>query len=313
MRLTFGVLMSLMVGVAHANTNLAAAIENVRAACGNISAELSDMKKMAGITTAVTGVGTVAGGVALGTGIAKAGVDKEIEELESQIAELKKSRSGVPVEKLEIANKNEFNQSLDDFVYAYSAELQQKDAELSVAEKKSKQLGNVRTGTMATSTVANIAGAIMSGTNRVKGDLKQQIDECLASVKTLSNIRMQARISKTATESDLARAENIIRACDAWTTVDVSSINNRSTGATVSSGIGAGLGLAGTITSASANSDGVRNGDDTQREKNLNTAANVLAGGTTAAGLSATIFNATQISAIKRAATVADECEGALK
>ena len=72
-------------------------------------------------------------------------------------------------------------------------------------------------------------------------------------------------------------------------------------------------GLAGTITSASANSDGVRNGDDTQREKKLNTAANVLAGGTTAASLSATIFNATQISAIKRAATVADECEGALK
>ena len=80
MRLTFGILMSLMVGVAHANTDLAAAIENVRTTCGNISAELTDMKKMAGITTAVTGVGTVAGGVALGTGIAKANVDKEIEE-----------------------------------------------------------------------------------------------------------------------------------------------------------------------------------------------------------------------------------------
>ena len=123
---------------------------------------------------------------------------------------------------------------------------------------------------------------------------------------------MQARIDGSATNADLARAENIIRACDAWTTVDVSSINNRSTGATVSAGIGAGLGLAGTITSASANSDGVRNGDD-DKEKKLNTAANVLAGGTTAASLSATIFNATQISAIKRAATVADECEGALK
>ncbi len=313
MRLTFGILMSLMVGVAHANTDLAAAIENVRTTCGNISAELSDMKKMAGITTAVTGVGTVAGGVALGTGLAKANVDKEIEELEAQIAELKKSRSGVPVEKLEIANQNEFNQSMDDFVRTYSAELQQKATELSTAEKKSKTLGNVRTGTMAAATATNIAGAVMSGTNKVKGDLKQQIDECLASVKTLSNVRMQARIDGSATNTDLARAENIIRACDAWTTVDVSSINNRSTGATVSAGIGAGLGLAGTITSASANSDGVRNGDDAQREKNLNTAANVLAGGTTVASATATIFNATQISAIKRAATVADECEGALK
>ena len=304
--------MSLMVGVAHANSDLSAAIENVRDACGGISAELTDMKKMAGITTAVTGVGTVAGGVALGTGIAKANVDKEIEELEAQIAELKKSRSGVPVEKLEIANKNEFNQSLDDFVRTYSAELQQKTAELSAAEKKSKTLGNVRTGTLATSTVANIAGAVMSGTNKVKGDLKQQIDECLTSVKTLSNVRMQARIDGSASETELTRAENIIRACDAWTTVDVSSINKRSTGATVSSGIGAGLGLAGTITSASANSKDVRDGDS-NKEKNLNTAANVLAGGTTVASLSATIFNATQINAIKRAATVADECEGALR
>lgn len=312
MRLTFGILMSLMVGTAHANADLTEAIENVRTTCGNISAELTDMKKMAGITTAVTGVGTVTGGVALGTGLAKANVDKEIEELEAQIAELKKSSSGVPVEKLEIANQNEFNQSLDDFVHTYSAELQQKAAELSAAEKKSKQLGNVRTGTMAAATATNIAGAVMSGTNKVKGDLKQQIDECLASVKTLSNVRMQARIDGSANDTDLARAENIIRACDAWSTVDVSSINKRSTGATVSSGIGAGLGLAGTITSASANSNSVRDGD-ADKEKKLNTAANVLAGGTTAASLSATIFNATQISAIKRAATVADECEGALK
>ena len=296
MRLTFGVLMSLMVGRAHANTDLAAAIENVRTTCGNISAELTDMKKMAGIATTVTGVGTVAGGVALGTGIAKAGVDKEIEAMEK-----------LPL--LTIANENEFEATVLNYAKSINHSV---NTAIGHAEKKSKQLGNVRTGTMAAATATNIAGAIMSGTNRVKGDLKQQIDECLASVKTLSNVRMQARISKTVTDADLARAENIIRACDAWTTVDVSSINNRSTGATVSSGIGAGLGLAGTITSASANSDGVRDGD-ADKEKKLNAAANVLAGGTTVAGLSATIFNATQISAIKRAATVADECEGALK
>ena len=309
MRLTFGILMSLMVGVAHANTDLATAIENVRTTCGNISAELNDMKKMAGITTTVTGVGTVAGGVALGTGIAKANVDKEIEELESQIARLNAERGDVPIEHLQIEDEALFKRQVNEFIAYYQA----KEQEISVAEQKSKNLGNWRTGTLATSTVANIAGAVMSGTNKVKGDLKQQIDECLASVKTLSNIRMQARIDGSANDTELARAENIIRACDAWTTVDISSINKCSTGATLSAGIGAGLGLAGTITSASANSKDIRSGDDKQKEKNLNTAANVLAGGTTAASLSATIFNATQISAIKRAATVADECEGALK
>lgn len=300
--------MSLMVGTAHANTDLAAAVENVRTTCGNISAELTDMKKMAGITTAVTSVGTVAGGVALGTGIAKANVDKEIEEWERILQEL-----AIEQEKAEIVftviNIEDVEKSLAQNPVA-KLDL---DNRLDKLNEKSKNLGNVRTGTMAAATVTNIAGAIMSGTNRVKGDLKQQIDECLASVKTLSNVRMQARIDGSANDTELARAENIIHACDAWTTVDVSSINKRSTGATVSSGIGAGLGLAGTITSASANSDGVRDGDDKQREKNLNTAANVLAGGTTVASLSATIFNATQISAIKRAATVADECEGALK
>ena len=308
MRLTFGILLSLMVGVAHANTDLTAAIENVRTTCGNISAELSDMKKMAGITTAVTGVGTVAGGVALGTGLAKANVDKEIEELESQIARLIAERGDVPIEHLQIEDEALFKRQVNEFIAYYQA----KEQEISAAEKKSKELGNVRTGTMAAATATNIAGAIMSGTNKVKGDLKQQIDECLMSVKTLSNIRMQARIDGSATDTDLARAENIIRACNAWTTVDITSINNRSKGATVLSGIGAGLGLAGTITSASANSKDVRDGDS-DKEKNLNTAANVLAGGTTATSLSATIFNATQINAIKHAATVADECEGALK
>lgn len=309
MRLTAGIFMSLMVGVAHANTDLTAAIENVRTTCGSISAELTDMKKMAGITTAVTSVGTVTGGVALGTGLAKTNVDKEIAELEQQLAELDAGRNLETITISATNLQNELNQYQASIQTLSKSELQEQKSE---AEQKSKTLGNIRTGTLATSTVANITGAIMSGTNRVKGDLKQQIDECLASVKTLSNVRMQARIDGSANDTELARAENIIRACDAWTTVDVSSINKRSTGASVSSGIGAGLGLAGTITSASANSDGVRDGD-ADKEKKLNTAANILAGGTTAASLSATIFNATQISAIKRAATVADECEGALK
>ena len=293
--------MSLMVGVAHASPDLSAAIENVRATCGNISAELSDMKKMAGITTAVTGVGTVAGGVALGTGLAKANVDKEIADKDI----VKEVLPSITIED-EYAFMKELENYANTLLVNMNNETEKKN-------KKSQQLGNIRTGTLAAATATNIAGAIMSGTNKVKGDLKQQIDECLMSVKTLSNVRMQARIDGSANDTELAHAENIIRACDAWTTVDVSSINNRSTGATVSAGIGAGLGLAGTITSASANSKDVRNGDNKQKEKNFNTAANILAGGTTAASLSATIFNATQISAIKRATTVADECEGALK
>jgi hypothetical protein len=84
----------------------------------------------------------------------------------------------------------------------------------------------------------------------------------------------------------------------------------------VSSIIGAGTGAAGTITSASANSENVRSNDTEagqNKEKNLNTAANVLSGVSGGASLVATIFNATQISALKKASAVADECEGVLK
>ena len=52
---------------------------------------------------------------------------------------------------------------------------------------------------------------------------------------------------------------------------------------------------------------------NTEKEKNLNTAANVLSGVTTAASATATVFNATQISAIKKVAEVAEKCTGVLK
>ena len=194
---------------------------------------------------------------------------------------------------------------------ADTAKQQELISELQTLTTQSKTLGNVRTGTMAASTVTNIAGAAIAGTNVVDEDLSARIGACLGSVKNLQNAKMQAHIEGSATAEEIAHADNIISACEQWSTVDLSPINKRATGAAVSSGIGAGFGLIGTITSGVANSDKVRSGD-AQKEKNLNTVSNVMAGTTAAASLTSTIFNATQISAIKRAATVADECEGAL-
>ena len=301
--------------VAYANPELVAAVENVRSTCGGISAELSDLKKMAGINTAVTAVGTVAGGVALGTGIAKANVDKKVEELEAEIIEM----DGYRLKKVSV---HEFYLQLGDMLKqvdgaeAAAKAIDMRRAELERLVKQSKNLGNWRTGSMAVGTVANIAGAVIAGNNRVKGDLKSQIDECLISVKTLSNVRMQARVSGNASETDLARAENIVRACEEWSMVDISSINKKASGAAISSGVGAGLGLAGTVTSAMANTDSTRNDNSESgksKEKNLNLASNILAGGTTVASGVATVFNATQIGAIKRAVTVADKCEEVLR
>ncbi|MBR5625896.1 MAG: hypothetical protein IKW67_03910 [Alphaproteobacteria bacterium] len=302
MRTSLVVLLSLFVGAAHATTDLSSAIENVRATCGGISAELSDLKVKAGIATGVSAAGAVTGGVALGTGIAKAKVDAKImwEEL---LKNAENNNAVLP--SLNESEKAEFEKYLEEYDSSVDAK-----TKISKLNEKSTKLGNIRTGTMAASTATNIASAVLAGTNRVKGDLKQQIDACLESVRVLSDIRMQARIDGSATGEELSNAENIVRACEEWATVDISSINKKAKGAAITSGIGAGMGAAGTATSAIVNSD--KKDFDSDKEKKLNMASNVLAGGTAAASLTSAILNGTQIKAIKRAAAVADECEGAL-
>lgn len=280
------------IGVADLNS----AINNVRNACIGIADEISDLKKMAGINTAVTAVGTGAAGVALGAGIAKSKIDAELKAQLSKLA-LNETGNSKTITDEELAkvfanapsNTNKINSNAGD-----------------EALKKSKTLGNIRTGGLATSTAANIAGVVIAKNNKVDNDLKSKIDRCTASVKVLSVARMQARIDGSATDADLARAEKIVSACSEYDTIDISPINKRSTGVMISSGLGAGLGLAGTITSAQANKD-------IELDNKKNTMANVLAGGTTAASAVATVFNATQISAIKRVATVADNCMEALQ
>ena len=279
-------------------------------ACVGIDDELADLKTMAGINTAVTAVGTVAGVGATVTGFVKQSKDNQAEELEKLIKELEElSKGGTEPTDAEIeAFLAEFEQSYDDAV----KELEKHQEELKKLENQSKNLGNWRTGLLAGSTATNVAGAIIAGTNKVDGDLKTQIDNCISNVKNLQNSIMQARING----EDISEAESIASACGEYEYVDVSKINNRAKGAMISSTVGAATGLAGTVTSAMANTNKTRN-DNTesgkQKEKNLNTAANVLAIGTTAASATATVFNATQISAIKKVAAVAEKCTGVLK
>lgn len=297
--------------------DLFAQIERTRAACVGLSDELSDLKKMAGINTAVTAVGTVAGGVALGTGLAKSGVDKQADKLEKELQEMANKLNAAVATQPSLEEIPALGISFVDDgagVSLNNSEIAAKQAELDKLNKKSKTLGNVRTGTLAGAAVADTAGTIIALNNRVDGDLQVQIDACILEKQNLSRAHIQARIEGSADEQTLSYAENIVRACGAWEMVDLGKINSKSTGAAISSGAGAAMAIAGVITSASANSDGVRNNNTEsgkKKEKNLNTASNVLAGGTTVASGVATVFNATQIGAVKRAVSAAEECEGA--
>ena len=278
-------------------------------ACVGIDDELIELKKMAGINTAVTGAGTAVNTGATVVGIVKANKDKQVEGFERLIQELSEMEDDK-----EAPTEEQVNQWRREFDESFESGKSEKalTEQVTKLNQQSKSLGNWRTGLLAGATVTNVAGAIISGKNKVDADLQIQIDSCRISVKSLKDSIMQARING----EDVSEANEIANACGEYDYVDVSKINNRATGGMISSIVGATTGAAGTATSVLANSDKIRN-DNTdngkQKEKSLNVASNVLAGAGTVASATATVFNATQISAIKKVAAVAEQCTGVLK
>ena len=283
------IFLSLFISNAYCD-DLDVAISNVRQNCTGISDRLSDLKKMAGINTAVTGVGTVAATGATVVGIVKSSMDKQLQDILSSIP-----------------NTNVLNPNASVVMYVFDSASDDYDAiKAADLKNKSKLLGNWRTGLTGGAAATNIAGAIIAAKNQTNEDLETQIDNCKNSIKKLRDTLPQARADGV----DTTYANKIIDACNDYNYLDISPINKRATGAMISSIVGATTGVTGAVTSAVANTD---NNENIQINKNLNTAANVLSGGTAIASATATIFNATQISAIKKLATIADKCQEVLK
>ncbi|MCR4917317.1 MAG: hypothetical protein K5912_00030 [Alphaproteobacteria bacterium] len=301
------------------NDDVASALRVVYHSCVGIDEDLSEIKTKAGIATGVSAAGTASSGGALATGIVKSNVDERIEIIEQKLAEIdKKTLQGFYSMPSEEEVQRFMNTSLTCSNITLSNSVKEDDEKTKLEKErdklntKSEKLGNWRTGLMATSTATNIASAAISGTNRIKPDLQAKISACRTSVSELR----KAIASGAGSEEDLQDAQIIVAACGKYDSVDLKKINNRAIGATVSSSVGAGTGLSGTITSAIANSATVRNDNSElgkRKEKRLNIASNVLAGTTTVAGLTSTTFNATQIAAIKEVAEVAEECSGVLR
>lgn len=282
------------------------ALRATYSSCVGIDDSLSDLKRMAGINTAVTGVGTAVNTGATVVGLVKASKDRDLEKLLEELRTQDES-----ISKTELSDQ-EYNEGTTAWREFRKTNPKASEDEIAKLTKQSKILGNWRTGLLAGGAATNVAGAIIAGTNKADVDLQTQINNCKSAVKNLRDSIMQARMNGT----DVAEANSIVAACGEYDYVDISSINKRGKGAMVSSIVGATTGAAGTVTSVIANTDATRN-DNTdvgkQKEKNLNTASNVLAGASTVASATATVFNATQISAIKKVATVAEKCTGVLK
>lgn len=304
---------------------LDAALRNTYRACVDIDDNLHDLKVLAGVNTAVTSVGSALGVGALAVGLTKAELDKRIESLYDDMVSVAYNYQG---DGQGLSTRTEFadnvNTLMDNMTFAVPSTdyqnlvdaIKQAQQTQTATEdemvKKSKKLGNWRTGLLAGNTATNIAGAVIASKTVNKNDISTQINTCVSAVQDLRNAILSAKLNGL----DVGEADQIYDACSGYEYVDVDAIAKRGRGAMVSSAVGAGLGGVGTATSISANSKKIRK-DNTEsgkrKEKNLNTASNVLSAGAAAASVTATVFNARQISAIKRVAQVSEKCTALLK
>lgn len=257
-------------------SDLDIALQQTYMSCMGIDDMLSDMKKIAGINTVVTGVGTVAGGGALVAGIKKHNLLEKLRELEES---------------------EDFNPEDTEIHITYNPNFKP------TTQSQVKKLGNWRTGLLAVNTATNVAGAIMASKNEHDGILQEKIQSCINTVDKLHPILMQAKMN----QEDVTEAESIYTTCSGYKYIDLSVLSKRAKGAKIASVVGGGTGAVGVIVSQVANKS---SGD---KEKKLDTASNVLAGGATALSGTATVFNALQISAIKKISDVAQQCENLLK
>ena len=272
--------------------NLQSKISEVKSECSGIKKDLDTIFGFTTATTVASGLGTVAAGGALVTGIMKAKTDKELEDL-SKLS------------------------SVDLYNYALSLENEEKKTKL---EKKSKTLGNVRTGLMAGATVTS---AVSTGTSigaTVNADkLAKKMSDCNQKLYELKIAKSELEALESADKSAVEIGENatkILGACTGYNKNNINTVKNKMTASAIISGIGTATGATGTITSAMANSQKVREDDSEKgkkKEKNLNLTANIMAGITTGTSLSTTVISATAIADAKKDSKMAEECEAVLK
>lgn len=271
--------------------------------CSGISDKLQHLKNMTTGSAVVSGVGTVVAGGALYAGLSKTQIDKEIERLEKQICDA----GGCDADAVAQMSADTFFNNVM-LPMSKIAELQK---QLADAEKRSKRMGNWRTGLMSGATATNITSAILSGVSRNQSDLIQQITACNNAIASVKNADV---FGLNPIENPIVQKLNKITTwCADIDVVEIEKFEKQQTVVMGTSIAGAATGAAGTITSALANSKNVRNDKNEKKEKNLNTTANVMAGTTTVLSGVSTGFNIASLTKINKIIKQAHRCEDALK
>lgn len=334
-----------------AGTTLNDTISIVRQQCSGISARMEGIKKMAGIGTAVNAVGTATGIGGVASGIVKYQTDKETIGLKREKQEIDAAlklltdiqNSNQNVQRVIDAKELALNWRavIAAAVAAYGVDVsddelgvkvegniksayEQRSAELGKQieenQKKSTAAGHARTALFAVDTATNVAGAVVSSKTIADEDLIEQIKKCKESIELLKTARMRAQIEQ-ADKADLQAmniSQNILSKCGEYQYLDLSKLNSLAKGAVVTNSVGAVSGTVATITSALGNSKKISEMDvigteDAKKNMQLNMASNVIGGVTTAASLTGTALNASQIVEAKKIVNVSKECEETLK
>ncbi|MGN0929046.1 MAG: hypothetical protein ACI4N3_00190 [Alphaproteobacteria bacterium] len=254
--------------------------------------------------------------------------DKEymIEQATTEVApigELKKLQS-LHLEKTQIENNKQ------DLLYNYdNAEIYttQEDKDRLTREigklhrdneklnNTSKTLGNVRTGLMAGSIATSATSTITSGINIKKlDDLIDKIKSCNASINSLKTNLNNAMAEGA--DTDLTLYKNIANSCNDLDSNNIKDIKGVMTASTIVGGIGTATSVAGTITSALANTEKVRKDDSEEgvkKEKGLNLASNIMAGVTTGTSAGGIVLGAVTLKKLQDNVDRAERCEKVLK
>ncbi|MBR5625566.1 MAG: hypothetical protein IKW67_02190, partial [Alphaproteobacteria bacterium] len=144
--------------------SLDAALRATYTACVGIDDELNDLRKMAGISTAVTSVGTLAGAGATVSGALKMKTDATATSLQEILDQIKQKNKSEDTK----YTTDQINELYEKFNASYQTAVTENNAqsELDQLNKKSKKMGNWRTGLLATSTATSITGAILSSKSK---------------------------------------------------------------------------------------------------------------------------------------------------
>ncbi len=270
----------------------------VKSACSGISDAVSKVSGIAKANTAVNAVGVATSGGALIAGVTKTTVDADIERLMNELCELGACKA-------ETIKNMDDNQILN--VADKLARINELSEQVKEKQEKSKSLGNWRTGLIAGSVATNVASAIISGINRDKSELVQQIEACNLAVSSIKNINMDfQKAGLNPNDNPVIKKLNTIATwCGNLDEKSVEKIEKQMTAVMGTSIAGAAVGTAGVAVSASAK------GDKAQ-DKTLNNTANVLSGVSVATGAVGIGLNVSMIKTAKDIIKQSERCEEVL-